>query len=75
MLAGPELSLCTELGVTIIHAPVLPQFSELCGMSESSGTHRSDALYQGTTSVGHRPNKNPGFSPWAFFGPKFFLGK
>jgi hypothetical protein len=23
----------------------------------------------------HSPNKNPGFSPWAFFGPKFFLGK
>jgi hypothetical protein len=33
----------------------------------------TDALYQGTTLVGpQRPNKNPGFSPWAvFFGPEF----
>jgi hypothetical protein len=23
----------------------------------------------------HRPNKNPGFSPWAFFGPKFWASK
>jgi len=30
-------------------------------------------LYQGTTLVGpHTPNKNPGFSPWAFFWPTLF---
>jgi hypothetical protein len=33
-------------------------------VSEPSPSHCSDALYQGTTSVGpERLNKNPGFSP------------
>ena len=40
---------------------------QICGMREFSGSHRSDALYQGTTLVGPlRPNKYLGFSPCAF---------
>jgi hypothetical protein len=38
------------------------------GKGKSSGSHRSDALYQGTTLVGpFRRNKYLGFSPCAFF--------
>jgi hypothetical protein len=37
-------------------------------MREFSGIRGSDALYQGTTSVGPwRPNYELGFSPWALF--------
>ena len=43
---------------------------------EFSPRHGSDALYQGTTLVGpHRSNKNPGFSPWAFFAHRILSGQ
>jgi hypothetical protein len=42
--------------------------SKICGMREFSGSHRGNALYQGTTSVGPlRPNKVLGFEPLGFF--------
>jgi hypothetical protein len=42
--------------------------SKSAELAKFSGSHRADALYQGTTLVGpFRRNKDQGFSPCAFF--------
>jgi hypothetical protein len=46
-------------------------YIQICGNARVFWSHRSDALYQGTTSVVPlKVNKGMGFSPCAFFSAK-----